>query len=95
MRVRRQRRACMGAPTLLAITGELDLHTASRLPERLARNPSIRILDLSGVSFIDPAGLRIVLDVIRADPQLVVRAASACVRRLCAIAGLDDLTTPP
>ena len=85
----------MGAPTLLAITGELDLYTASRLAERLARAPSIRVLDLSGVSFIDPAGLRVLLDVLRADRQLVVQAASACVRRLCAIAGLDDLTTPP
>ena len=83
----------MGAATLLAITGELDLYTTSRLAERLARTPSIRILDLSGVSFIDPAGLRIVLDVLHADPQLVVRASSPCVRRLCAIAGLDDITT--
>ena len=84
----------MGDPTLLAITGELDLYTTSQTGGATARTPSIRILDLSGVSFIDPAGLRVLLDVIRADPQLVVRAASACVRRLCTIAGLDDLTTP-
>ena len=59
----------------------------------LASTPSIRILDLSGVRFIDPSGLRILLDIVRADPQLVIRAPSASVRRLCSLAA--STTSPP
>jgi anti-anti-sigma factor len=76
---------------LLVVTGELDLFTTSRLAEHLARNPTIRILDLSNVSFIDAAGLRILIDAARVDPRLVIRAPSACIRRLCAIAGLQGI----
>jgi anti-anti-sigma factor len=93
MRWRTHRRACPGGPRLLAVTGELDLFTTSGWAEQLARSPSVRVLDLSGVTFIDAAGLRILIEATRADPTLVIRASSVCVRRLCAIAGLDEIAS--
>ena len=89
----RHRSSCLRVSEVLAVIGELDVVTTSRLMERLASTPTIRILDLSGVRFIDPAGLRILLDIVRTDPQLVIRAPSACVRRLCSLAGLDHIAT--
>jgi hypothetical protein len=67
------------------------MFTASGLAEQLARSPSVRVLDLSGVGFIDASGLRILIEATRADPKLVIRASSACVRRLYAITGLDGI----
>ena len=81
----------MSGAGLLLVIGELDMVTASRLARRLADSPSIRVLDLSGVTFIDAAGLRAIVEATRANPNLAVRAPSTCVRRLCTIAGLDDL----
>ena len=89
----RHRPPCAREPDVLAVSGELDIVSASRLVERLSQTPSIRIVDLSGVSFIDPSGLRILVNAVRAHPTLVIRAASACVRRLCALAGIDDIAT--
>ena len=89
----RHRSSCLRVSEVLAVIGELDVVTTSRLMERLASTPTIRILDLSGVRFIDPSGLRILLDIVRTDPQLVIRAPSACVRRLCSLAGLDHIAT--
>ena len=65
--------------------------TASRLARRLANYPSIRVLDLSRVTFIDAAGLRAIVEATRANPNLAVHAPSACVRRLCTIADIDDI----
>jgi anti-anti-sigma factor len=76
---------------VLFIAGELDMFTTSRLARRLANSPSIRVLDLSRVTFIDAAGLRAIVVALRADPNLAIRAPSDCVRRLCTIAGLDDI----
>jgi anti-anti-sigma factor len=92
-RTTRHRSRCAREPDVLAVRGELDIASAPRLVERLSRTPSIRIIDLSGVSFIDPAGLRILVNAVRAHPALVIRAASASVRRLFAIAGFDDIAT--
>jgi anti-anti-sigma factor len=93
-RTTRHRPPCARELDVLAVSGELDIVSASRLVERLAKTPSIRIIDLSGVSFIDPSGLRILVSAVRRHPTLVIRAASACVRRLCALAGLDDIARP-
>ena len=79
------------------------MFAASRLVRRLADHPSIRVLDLSRVTFIDSAGLRAIVEATRADPNLAIHAPSACVLRLCTLAGLDDIprvaasewTSPP
>jgi len=92
-RTTRHRPPCARETDVLAVSGELDIVSASRLVERLSQTQSIRIIDLSGVSFIDPSGLRILVNAVRARPTPVIRAASACVRRLCALAGIDDIAT--
>ena len=93
---RRTRRAlhrprCRNHARLLLVVGDLDAVTAPRLARRLANHRSIRVLDLSGVTFIDAAGLRAIVEATRADPNLAVRAPSACVSRLCMIADLDEI----
>ena len=59
----------MSGAGLLLVIGELDMVTASRLARRLADSPSIRVLDLSGVTFIDAAGLRAIVEATRGESE--------------------------
>ena len=56
---------------VIALTGELDLGTAERLAQELERaqadGESAIVLDLSGLTFIDSTGLRVIIE---ADEQL-------------------------
>lgn len=49
--------------TVLRVVGEIDAHTASRLSRalhhELDERPAVVVLDLSGVSFVGVAGLRV------------------------------------
>jgi anti-sigma B factor antagonist len=79
---------------LIRATGELDRSTADRLSSALdaARADGVTtLLDLSGVSFIDSAGLRVLLRSARAVDAhhwawFIVRASSV-VRRLVELSG--------
>jgi anti-anti-sigma factor len=80
----------------LAVSGELDMATATTLASQLLRDRSIRVVDLAGVTFIDAAGLGGLRDGIRrANRPILVRRASPCIRRLLAIVGLDHITLEP
>jgi anti-sigma B factor antagonist len=82
----------------LALRGELDPHTAPLLQERIdaifASGRTDLCLDLSGLSFIDSSGLRVILSAHkRADDRggrLVLRSPSPTARRLLVITGLLD-----
>lgn len=86
----------------LTLLGELDIATGepleNRLRElRLTRTPAV--LDLSGITFVDCSGLRVILDAIqaaaRAGCQLEVSPDySPPLRRLLQLAGADDLADP-
>jgi anti-anti-sigma factor len=70
----------------VAVAGELDVATAPTL-RALLDAESVRVVDLSGVTFIDVAGLRVLLE----RRHLLVRSPSRPVRRLielCMRAGL-------
>ena len=77
---------------VVAVEGDLDTATAGQLRRRLAAQPAVRIIDLSAVTFIDAAGLRVLLDATThtGTTQCRLRAPSRQVTRLYQI---TELTT--
>lgn len=85
-----------GSDHRVAAVGELDLATVDLLQRTLSEidDGATIVLDLSGLSFIDSTGLRLVLDLNEryggeAD-RLRVVAGSPAVERLLDIVGLRD-----
>jgi anti-anti-sigma regulatory factor len=76
---------------VLVVRGELDCATGPAISARLAADHSITAIDLSGVTFIDPAGLA-ALDVAgpRGGRVPELRAVAPCVGRLIELAGVAD-----
>ena len=62
---------CRNHARLLLVIGDLDAVTAPRLARRLANHRSIRVFDLSGVTFIDAAGLWAIVEAtrVRSEPR--------------------------
>lgn len=91
-----------GSETVLRLTGELDPHTAPLLQEDIdavrsatgEATPATVVLELSGLTFIDSSGLRVVISAqksLAADGgRLVLRGPSETARRLLEITGLVD-----
>jgi len=78
------------------VTGELDLATAPRLDEALsALTSDVVVVDLSGCTFLDSAGIRALVDTARslgeADRGLRVVTSDAGILRLLEITGVDKL----
>jgi anti-sigma B factor antagonist len=81
--------------TLLVVSGELDLATAPQLSRALdaasSEGPATVHLDLSGITFIDCAGLQALVLGRRAargrGRDLLVRRTSRRVDRLCSLTG--------
>jgi anti-anti-sigma factor len=79
---------------VIVAPSELDLATAPELA-RLLADHSVEALDLSRVTFIDAAGVRVLLaGVTRAGRPLQLRAPSLAVRRVLELAALSDLVSP-
>jgi anti-sigma B factor antagonist len=83
---------------LLVVQGELDGASAPELAEMLLRLRTHRhpvVLDLAGVTFMDSTGLTTLLDAAvdaeREDWAFSIRAASAPVRRIIELAGVERL----
>jgi stage II sporulation protein AA (anti-sigma F factor antagonist) len=85
----------------LTVVGELDAYTApalatalSELLEPDASGPGELTLDLSGVTFVDSAALRILMltrqQMADASRSFRLRAPSAVVLRLLEVSGLTD-----
>ena len=84
--------ALPGSRVLIGASGELDLHSASRLRQEIAkatrRDPSRLVIDLSRVTFMDSTALRILAaegQGIRGRLDLVVRTPQ--IRRLMRVTG--------
>jgi anti-anti-sigma factor len=80
---------------VIAVYGELDVATAPTLDDTLSRTDGQAVqLDLSGVSFIDPAGLGALLaakrDIDDRGGRLVIVNASWPVRRLAQLSGTSQ-----
>ncbi len=82
---------------VIDVRGEIDLATAPTLAAHLSDGDhgSTTILDLSGVSFIDSTGLRVLLsaheEATTAGGRLVIIAEDGPVTKLFSITGVDDL----
>jgi anti-anti-sigma factor len=76
----------------LVLAGEIDSYTAPELSERLDADPSLVVLDLTEVTFIDSSGLRVLVEGhrrrVEAGSSLTLRSPSAAVQRLLEISGL-------
>ena len=85
-----------GSDTVFVLRGELDPHTAPSLRteiDRVFESGRVNlVLDLSGLSFIDSSGLRVIIsahkDAAERDGYLVLRSPSQTTRRLLDITGL-------
>jgi anti-anti-sigma factor len=78
----------------VAVRGELDLATVGTLEAELNRPPGPIVLDLSGVSFIDSAGLTLLLRTTRNG--CAIGNVSPAVSRLFRVTGFEDtLLRPP
>jgi len=87
-----------GAETHVALRGELDLSTTDRVQRELDRveaaSPSVLKLDLSGLTFLDSTGLRLIVAADQrareADRRLVVVKGPVAVHRVFSITKLDE-----
>jgi anti-sigma B factor antagonist len=85
-----------GGVEAVFVTGELDLATAPRLDEALAAvTADLVVVDLSGCTFLDSAGIRALVGAARtlaeADRGLRVVTSDAGILRLLEITGVDTL----
>ena len=94
--------ASPGAPPHAAVRGEIDIFTAPWLREELLRvtqrHGARLVLDLSGVTFMDCAGINVLLATRRraqlAGGWLRLTDVSPAVSRIIALAGLQQVLTP-
>lgn len=85
---------------VLALGGELDPHTAGSLADAIAAldPPASRVvLDLSALTFVDSAGLRVLLaanqELTGQGRAFVLRSPTETARRILEITGLLDVLT--
>lgn len=79
----------------LAVTGEIDAHTAPLIADAIAgAEPDRIVVDLSGVEFVDSSGLRVLIEAHQQRTghgrSMVIVNPSVVVRRLFEIAGVDS-----
>ena len=82
----------------VTLTGEIDAHTAPELDRALdpllRRSPATVAVHMSGVTFMDSSGLRVVIAATQrardGGGDLLLVAPTPAVRRLVEVSGLDD-----
>jgi anti-anti-sigma factor len=88
-----------GTAVLVAVAGELDAHSVpslQALTSKLISDGYVRVsLDMSRTTFIDSAGLRVLIELQatlkqQGDGELVLQAPGDAVTRLLQIAGLSE-----
>jgi anti-anti-sigma factor len=77
----------------LKASGELDVATAPILTEACLSTPGPINLDLSGIVFVDGAGIGALTDLAAARTDLVFTAVSPIVERMIEVSGLGDELT--
>lgn len=96
MRIRSERE---GDVHTIALQGELDLATVAALEQELERveatDAATIVLDLSGLTFMDSTGVRLLVTAhsrLRADgSRLSLRRGPAAVQRVMELSGVDEL----
>ncbi len=83
-----------GSAVVVSVAGELDVATAPELARALAGIDGDVTVDLSGATFADPSGLRVLLAARAGGCRLrVVRRGGGPVARLLTLTGTDTLLT--
>ncbi|TQJ92174.1 STAS domain-containing protein [Streptomyces sp. SLBN-31] len=72
---------------LLTVTGEIDMSNSGRLADALDRLPGHVVLDLTGVDYLDSAGLNVLF----ARAERIEVIADTLLRPLLTVSGLADL----
>ena len=83
-------------PSLLHLSGELDLASAPILEDaisRLARPGATVEVDLTALTFIDSSGIKVLCHALGrlGDGRLIIRTPTRAVRRTLELTGLDGL----
>ena len=90
------------SPAVVSVRGEVDIHTAPRLRERLLEvadhNAGRAVLDLTSVGFMDSTGVGVVVGVLKrfrshSGGDLLLRLPEGRARRRFEIMGLDKIFT--
>jgi anti-sigma B factor antagonist len=83
-----------GVP-VVTVSGELDISNAGALEATVAsvseQRPERLIFDLSGLRFMDSAGIAILIGAAASIDSVQVRHPSPAVRRVLELAGLGDV----
>jgi len=83
-----------GAP-VVRVSGDIDITNAAALEaaaaSAAARRPERLIFDLSGLRFIDSAGIAVLLEAAEKVDAVQLRNPSAAVRRVVELTGLTDV----
>lgn len=88
----------VGRRAVVAVAGEVDLETASQLNDHALAalrdvSPHV-VLDVSGVTFMDSTGLKVMVSIARragaASGSFAVVGSSRTVLRLLSLTGLDE-----
>jgi anti-anti-sigma factor len=79
-------------PAVVRLAGEIDMQTRDTLVTALGSlaSPSSVIIDMSEVTFMDSAGLHVLIDTHRRAP-VTIRSPQPFVRRLLELSGLLDV----
>ena len=85
-------RAAQDGTVMLAVKGEIDMASAGELRRALDDTPDQGrlVLDLTGVEYLDSAGVKVLYDHLGRHPEVVVNSG-AVILRVLAITGLRDL----
>ncbi len=83
-----------GVP-VLAVTGELDMSNAAMLKAAIASTDAVEhgrlVFELSGLRFIDSAGIAVLLEAAEHVGSVSVRAPAPPVRRVIEVTGLTEV----
>ncbi len=88
-----------GSTAVVSIDGEIEFATAPKLRATLLElvhdGPTRIVLDLAGVSFLDSAGISLLIQAKKrlatGGAELVLRRPRSNVRRVLQVTGVDDL----
>jgi anti-sigma B factor antagonist len=75
----------------LAVKGDIDMSSAEQLRQALDDAPAgdRLVLDLTAVSYLDSAGVKVLYDHLDRNPELIIDP-DAVILRILAITGLHD-----
>ena len=88
-----------GDRAIVTVRGDLDLQVAERVVNEIAkveeRSPTLLVLDLSGLSFLDSSGMGVIAAAqaraIEAGRRIVLVKPPYTVRRAFELSGFDDV----